>query len=125
LVVLGLRADFYTNATKYPALREALQSRQLVVGPMTLTEVTQAITLPARAVGQRLEPGLTERLLRDLGVGAGDAGYEPGRLPLLGQALRATWQRRIGEKLTISGYEDAGGIGGAIAKSLSGYSGGV
>jgi WD40 repeat protein len=124
LVVLGVRADFYASATKYPALREALQSRQLVVGPMTLTEVTQAITLPARAVGLRLEPGLTDRLLRDLGVGADGAGYEPGRLPLLGQALRATWQRRIGELLTISGYEDAGGIGGAIAKAAEeAYSG--
>ena len=124
LVVLGIRSDFYTNATKYPALREALQSRQLVVGPMTLTEVTQAIALPARAVGLRLEPGLTERLLRDLGVGAGDAGYEPGRLPLLGQALRATWQRRSGDMLTLSGYEDAGGIGGAIAKAAEDAYGG-
>lgn len=117
LVVLGMRADFYASATQYPALREALQSRQLVVGAMTLAEVTQAITGPARAAGLYLEPGLTERLLRDLGAGADGTGYEPGRLPLLGQALRATWQRRSGERLTISGYEDADGIGGAIAKA--------
>jgi WD40 repeat protein len=117
LVILGMRADFYSSATQYPALREALQSRQLVVGAMTLAEVTQAITGPARVVGLNLEPGLTERLLRDLGVGADGTGYEPGRLPLLGQVLRETWRRRIGDRLTISGYEDAGGIGGAIAKT--------
>ena len=124
LAVLGMRADFYATATQYPALRDALQSRQLVVGAMTLTEVTEAITGPAQAVGLQLEPGLTERLLRDLGVDADGIGYEPGRLPLLGQALRATWQRRSGDWLTIGGYEDADGIGGAIAKAAEdAYSG--
>lgn len=117
LVVLGMRADFYASATQYPELRDALQYRQLVVGAMTLAETTQAITGPARAAGLHLESGLTERVLRDLGVDVDGTGYEPGRLPLLGQALRATWQRRSGEWLTISGYEDAGGIGGAISKA--------
>ena len=117
LVVLGMRADFYPSATQYPALCEALQFRQLVVGSMTLAEVTRAIMSPARAVGLHLEPGLIERMLRDLGVGADGSGYEAGRLPLLGHALRATWQRRSGTLLTITGYEDAGGIGGAIAKA--------
>ncbi|HXT88950.1 MAG TPA: WD40 repeat domain-containing protein, partial [Trebonia sp.] len=44
-------------------------------------------------------------------------GYEPGRLPLLAHALRATWQHRDGNRLTIAGYEAAGGIAGAIART--------
>jgi WD40 repeat protein len=117
LVVLGMRADFYGRAAEYPVLRTALQSRQLVLGAMTPTEITQAIIRPARATGLRLESGLTERLMGDLGVGADGITYEAGRLPLLAYALRATWQRRSGNWLTIAGYEATGGIGGAIAKA--------
>jgi WD40 repeat protein len=107
---------------------------------MSATEVRQAIIRPARAASLTLEAGLTERLLRDLGVDEGasagnsvgqgpeadgdrDAsrsaggGYEPGRLPLLAHALRATWQHRDGNRLTIAGYEATGGIAGAIART--------
>jgi WD40 repeat protein len=138
LVVLGLRADFYARATEYPVLRQAMQSRQVVLGAMTATEVRQAIVRPARAVSMTLEAGLVERLLHDLGVdesgeagpdagstgqdtradqGTRAGGYEPGRLPLLAHALRATWQRREGNRLTIAGYEATGGIAGAIAQT--------
>ena len=136
LVVLGMRADFYARATAYPVLRQSMQSRQVVVGAMSATEVRQAIIRPARAVGLTLEAGLTERLLRDLGVDEGGGGgqspeadgepdgnlsagggYEPGRLPLLAHALRATWQYRDGSRLTIAGYEATGGIAGAIART--------
>jgi WD40 repeat protein len=125
LVVLGMRADFYGRATAYPVLRQAMQSRQVVLGAMTATEVRQAIVRPARAVGLTLESGLVERLLHDLGVeepsdGAASAQgghYEPGRLPLLAHALRATWQRRDGNRLSVAGYEATGGIAGAIAQT--------
>jgi hypothetical protein len=117
LVVLGLRADFYARATEYQVMRAALQSSQLVIGAMTPAEVIEAIKGPARAAGLRLEGGLTERLLRDLGGSGEGADYEAGRLPLLAYALRVTWQRRSGNRLTIAGYEATGGIGGAIAKA--------
>jgi WD40 repeat protein len=133
LVVLGMRADFYARATAYGLLRQSMQSRQVVVGAMSPAEVRQAIIRPARAVGLTLEAGLTERLLRDLGVEEGGGspqaggdpggsrsaggGYEPGRLPLLAHALRASWQYRDGNRLTIAGYEATGGIAGAIART--------
>ena len=117
LVVIGMRADFYSRATEYPVLRRALQLRPLVLAAMTPAEVTQAITQPARATGLRLQGGLAERLMLDLGVSADERAYEAGRLPLLAYALRATWQRRNGSRLTIKGYEATGGIGGAIAKA--------
>jgi hypothetical protein len=49
-------------------LRAALQRRQIVVGAMSPAEVREAITQPALVTGLRLEGGLAERLLRDLGV---------------------------------------------------------
>jgi WD40 repeat protein len=129
LVVLGMRADFYARATAYPVLRQAMQSRQVVLGAMTAAEVRQAIVRPARATGLTLEAGLVEQLLHDLGVeeapaadgtaadGSPAGGYEPGRLPLLAHALRATWQRREGNRLTAAGYAATGGIAGAIAQT--------
>jgi WD40 repeat protein len=119
LVVYGLRSDFYTPCADYPQLRAALQDGQLVVGPMTRTELREAILFPARAADLEIEPGLVELLLRDLGADQAGArsqrGYEAGRLPLLAHALRATWQQRHGHTLTVDGYQATGGIHHAVA----------
>jgi hypothetical protein len=113
LVVFGLRIDAYRHCAQYPALRQALQDGQLLVGPMSLPELRQAIEFPAREVGLDLEPGLADLMLSDLGVT--EDGYEAGRLPLLGYALRATWQQRHGHVLTVDGYRTTGGIRNAVA----------
>ena len=42
---------------------------------------------------------------------------EPGALPLLSHALLATWQRRRGQTMTLSGYTASGGVRGAIAET--------
>ncbi|WP_385880295.1 NACHT and WD repeat domain-containing protein [Umezawaea endophytica] len=120
LVVLGVRADFYGRCLAYPELADALQNRQMVLGPMTSAELREAVSRPAKAAGLQLEPGLVELMLRDLGVRGGrpqggQGAYDAGALPLLSHALLATWQRRQGGKLTISGYRAAGGIQGAVA----------
>ncbi|RPF30307.1 WD40 repeat protein [Streptomyces sp. TLI_185] len=116
LVVLGLRSDFYTPCTSHPWLREALEHDQMLLGPLTETELRQAILCPAQDRQLDVEPGLVEVLLRDLGVGTGGPGegYEAGRLPLLAYALRATWQTRSGHVLTVAGYEAVGGIHNAV-----------
>ncbi|HET6857772.1 MAG TPA: hypothetical protein VFH94_11870, partial [Streptomyces sp.] len=101
LVVLGLRSDFYSPCASHPWLREALEHGQLLLGPLTETQLREAILYPAREVGLDVEPGLVELLLRDLGVDGGDPGYDAGRLPLLAHALRATWQMRSGHVLTV------------------------
>ena len=117
LVVLGVRADFYGQCLAYPALLTALRS-PVALGPMSTDQLRAVITRPAQAESLDLEPGLVELLLRDLGVaeddGAGAAGYE-GALPLLAHALRATWQQRDGQMLTVAGYRRTGGIRQALA----------
>ncbi|NUT32354.1 MAG: WD40 repeat domain-containing protein, partial [Hamadaea sp.] len=116
LVVLGVRADFYAACVDHPRLAPALQDAPLVVGPMTDTELREAILHPAQDVGLDVEPGLVELLLRDLRTTTGGS-YEAGRLPLLAHALRACWQQRHGSTLTVQGYKDTGGIQHAIAVS--------
>ncbi|MEU4211779.1 helix-turn-helix domain-containing protein [Streptomyces sp. NPDC026206] len=119
LVVLGMRADFYGRCLAFPELAAALRDGQLPLEPMRAEEIREAVVRPARAVGLDLEPGLVELILRDLGAGdRGEEhcdGYGPGVLPLLSHALLATWQRRRGGALTVEGYQEAGGIAGAVA----------
>ncbi|MFE9889640.1 hypothetical protein [Streptomyces scopuliridis] len=123
LVVLGLRADFYAGCVDHPRLRAALEDTPLVVGPMSETELREAIRYPAQAVGLEIESGLEELLLGDLGASwhsAADAtgGHETGRLPLLAHALRSCWQQLNGSHtLTVQGYRDTGGIRKAVAKT--------
>nr|WSX74844.1 hypothetical protein OH826_13690 [Streptomyces sp. NBC_00899] len=130
LVVLGLRADFYAPCAGYPWLRTAVQRNQVFVGPMSPSELRDAIVLPARTAGLDVETGLVEVLLRELGAAGTGAGgrdgtaegpedYEAGRLPLLAHALRATWMQRDGGLLTIRGYQATRGIEHAVAETAN------
>jgi WD40 repeat protein len=116
-VVLGVRADFYSACAGYPRLVGSLQDGQVVLGPMSTAETRDAIVRPAQAAGLELEPGLADLLLRDLGAADRPDGTatDPGSLPLLSHALRATWQQRAGHLLTIEGYRRIGGIAGSVA----------
>jgi serine/threonine protein kinase/WD40 repeat protein len=109
-VVIGLRADCYGRLTAFPRLSHAVVSNQLLLGAMDADELRSAIVSPAERAGLRLEPGLADLLVADV------AG-EPGSLPLLSHALRATWERREGRTLTLEGYRSSGGVESAIARS--------
>ncbi|WP_432185144.1 NACHT and WD repeat domain-containing protein [Streptomyces tendae] len=120
LVVIGLRADFLGQCLTHAPLRAAVENHLVTVGPMAENELREAILFPARRAHLEMDAGLVDILLRDLGVSTDDArsaGYEPGRLPLLAHALRATWQQRSGSALTVHGYKTTGGISGAVAKT--------
>ena len=110
IVVIALRADFYAHCGHFESLRQALQERQIYIGPMSGDELRRAITAPAERGGWELEPGLGDFLLREV-------RDEPGALPLLSHALLETWQRRRGRLMTFAGYEETGGIRGAIAQT--------
>ncbi|MFJ3306034.1 hypothetical protein ACIPSA_23475 [Streptomyces sp. NPDC086549] len=115
LVVLGIRADFYEQCLAHPELADALQHRHMVLGPLTTTELREAVTGPAKAVGLELEPGLAELIVREVSVDSPGGAHDAGALPLLSHALLATWQRRKAGRLTLAGYRAAGGIQGAVA----------
>jgi len=114
LVVVALRADYYGHAATYPDLLTVLTGNQFLVGPMTGDELRAAVEEPAATAGLQLDDGLADLVLHDLGVDR-PPGPDAGALPLLSQALWATWQRRAGSRLTIAGYRASGGIATAIA----------
>lgn len=121
LAIVGLRADFYGRALSEPFLADALaRKRTFDVTPMTGAELRDVITRPATAAGLAVEPELADRILDDLR--AEDLGAGPGldtRLPLLSEALLATWRNRQGATLTLRGYQAAGGLSGAAAHSAA------
>jgi WD40 repeat protein len=102
-VVIGLRADFYGAALRYEALGHALQDRQIVVGPMSGSDLRRAVTEPARAAGIQLDPGLAEMVV-----------HENGELPLLSYALLRTLRRGEPDRLTLEDYIAVGGASAAV-----------
>ncbi|OLF18057.1 nSTAND1 domain-containing NTPase [Actinophytocola xanthii] len=118
LVVVGLRADFYPQAARCPELVAALQNTQIVVGPMSRSELCSAIVEPAHTARMDIDDGLVELLLRELDPTTEclpGSAHDPGALPLLSHALHATWERARRGTMTIADYTATGGISGAIA----------
>ena len=122
VVVIALRADFYEHALRYPQLSAALQDRQVVLGPMSPSQVRSAILGPARLAGLTVADGLVELLLSDLAPRAASRSldadaHEAGALPLLSHALLAAWEHSHGGRLTVADYMSSGGIKDAIART--------
>ncbi|MEV6713186.1 WD40 repeat domain-containing protein [Lentzea sp. NPDC051208] len=108
--VIAVRSDFYPQCAQYPKLAEALTDAQVLLGTMTPDELRRAITQPAASVGCTVETALLTTLVAE-------AAGRSGVLPLVSHALLETWHRRRGNTLTLSGYQAAGGIQGALAQS--------
>jgi hypothetical protein len=109
-ILLTLRADFYAQLAVQDQLRELVSQNQEFIGAMSRDELTRAILQPAALANWKVQEGLVEVIL-------GDLGSEPGALPLLSHSLLETWKRRRGRVLTVSGYTASGGVHGAIAQT--------
>jgi WD40 repeat protein/DNA-binding SARP family transcriptional activator len=109
LVIVALRGDFYGACAAYPELWRLLGANQVTVGPMGSDELRRAIELPARRAGLEVEPELTDALVADV-------EGEPGALPLLSTSLLELWQQRDGRRLRLAGYQQTGGVHGAVAR---------
>jgi len=113
LVVAAIRADFLGQAIAYPPLRAVIDAGLFTVGPMSEAELRLAMTGPAAEAGLGVEPALVEAVISELREGAA-GGLGSGALPLMSQAMAATWERREGNMLTLRGYRRAGGVADAV-----------
>jgi WD40 repeat protein/DNA-binding SARP family transcriptional activator len=107
--LLTMRADFMEQALAYRPLADALQDADLILGPMTHSELRRAVENPAAKQGVRFEVGLVERILDDV-------GEEPGHLPLLEFALTSVWDHEGAWMLSHEGYEATGRVTGAVTR---------
>lgn len=113
-VIIGVRADYWDRCAAYPQFAGSIQDGQVIVEPMTESDLRLAITGPAAATGLELEPGLVDTILADLRAGE---SYGAGTLPLLSQALRNTWERREDGRLTVRGYEESGRVQDSVRRT--------
>ncbi|NGO42966.1 WD40 repeat domain-containing protein [Streptomyces ureilyticus] len=109
-VVIAVRADFFGHCAGYPGLAEALRAATLLVGPMTPRELRESVVRPAASAHLTVERALTARIVEEV-------SGEPGALPLMSHALLETWRRRRSGRLDLEGYEAAGGVRGAVART--------
>ncbi|KAK1179821.1 PQQ-binding-like beta-propeller repeat protein [Streptomyces sp. NBS 14/10] len=109
-VLIAVRADFFGRLADHRPLADALREATLLVPPMNRDELREAVVKPAQAAGLIVERTLTARIIDEV-------DGEPGALPLMSHALLETWHRRKGRALTLTAYEAAGGVHGAIAQT--------
>ncbi|HUP43090.1 MAG TPA: TIR domain-containing protein [Thermoanaerobaculia bacterium] len=105
--VVTLRADFYSHCFEHPTLPGILSTSQYPVRAIDPEKLAEVIEKPAQLAGIKLEPGLVEAILFDLGGG-------PGNLPLLEHTLLELWKLRTGDTLTHGSYEAIGRVQGAL-----------
>ncbi len=108
-VIVTLRGDFYDRPLLYSDFGRLFRVSTEVVLPLTPEELQQAILNPAKRVGLRLEPGLVDAVVNDI-------GSQPGTLPLLQYALTELYNQREGNLLTLKAYRDSGGVMGALSR---------
>ena len=113
LVVAAVRADYLGHLIADPPLKAALDAGPFTVGPMSEAELRLAVTGPAAEAGLVVEPAVVEAVITELRGEAG-GGLGSGVLPLMSQAMAATWERREGNELTLRGYRRAGGVADAV-----------
>ncbi|MFD9366957.1 hypothetical protein ACFWA6_04495 [Streptomyces sp. NPDC060020] len=115
-IVLGLRADFYGQCLNDARLARIVRNGQFTVAAMSDEELRAAVERPAVQAGLSLEEGLADHVLRELRQER-DVEGDAVALPFLAHALRQTWARRRGGRLTYAGYQAAGGIRSSVART--------
>ncbi|WP_210407293.1 caspase family protein, partial [Hydrocoleum sp. CS-953] len=116
-LILGMRADFLDQCSKYPGLATQIKEHQFLVTPLEKEEIEEAIKKPAELVGMGIEPGLVAQMTEDF-------LRNPGSLPLLQYTLDVLWKDATqGEEkskyLTLATYRKLGGIKGTLTKQAN------
>src|SRR5690606_25097262 len=70
-LVIVVRADFYAACAHMPWLAERITGNQVLVGPMSKSELRRTITEPARRAGLYVERSLVETIVDEVGEEAG------------------------------------------------------
>ncbi|MDH3247398.1 MAG: protein kinase [Acidimicrobiia bacterium] len=107
-LVVTLRADFYDRPLEHPTFAPILKETAVDVTPLAPDELERAIVEPARRVGVEFESGLVPRI-------AAETVSQPSPLPMLQYMLGELFDRRAGNRMTVTDYEELGGLSGALA----------
>jgi hypothetical protein len=114
-VIATVRSDLLHHCYGHADMLSVLKGPgHYPLGRMAVHALHALIVEPARCAGVSVPAALTQRLIED-------AGTEPGNLPLLAFALRRLFERKTGNSLSLTLYEQwggeaLGGLKGAIAE---------
>jgi serine/threonine protein kinase len=108
-LVVALRADFYDRPLRHATFAPIVDRGTVAIGPLSPDEIERAIVEPAAAVGVGFESGLVAEIVADVTA-------NPGALPLMQYALRAAFERRDAESISLEAYRSVGGLSGALAQ---------
>ena len=108
-VLVTLRADFYDRPLENGKLGQLLKDGTVLVLPLDPQQLSDVISKPAAEAEMRLEAGLVDLIIREV-------GDRPGTLPLLQHALMQLFERRDGDLLTLEAYREIGGVRGALGQ---------
>lgn len=107
-VVIAMRSDFCGHWPQDDASVALFNAGQRMLGRPGQAALERIIRAPARAAGLRIADSLVNAII-------GEAGSEPGALPLLEFVLSRLYERRSPDnELTEEAYRDIGGLTGAI-----------
>ncbi|HMC98947.1 MAG TPA: hypothetical protein VKH37_02305, partial [Ferruginibacter sp.] len=106
-VVITMRSDFIGDCSQFYNLPETMNKSQYLVPKLNRVQLKTVIEGPARLYGGKVTPGLSSRLINDL-------GKVKDELPLLQHALMRIWDHDMeihnNCELDIPEYEAIGGI---------------
>jgi WD40 repeat protein/energy-coupling factor transporter ATP-binding protein EcfA2 len=108
-IVLVVRADQYPHLAEVRHLADLVEESLLVVGRPTEHELRRIVIEPAERAGCRVEPGLVEAIVADV-------GDSEGALPLVSTALVALWEARVDDVLTLERYRSEGGLAASVER---------
>jgi len=108
-IVLTMRADFMDRPLGYARFGDLFRKGVVLISTPSNTELRAIVEEPARAVGVRFEAGLVDRIVNDV-------EDQPGGLPLLEFSLSELFDQRDADLLTLSSYNEAGGVLGTIGR---------
>ncbi|WP_372367700.1 SUMF1/EgtB/PvdO family nonheme iron enzyme [Candidatus Uabimicrobium sp. HlEnr_7] len=102
-LVITTISDFYPHCVFYKNLERILEQSTILLDSMSKEEITDAITKPAKVMGVEVEPKLVKTLLQD-------TNNKIQQMALLEFILALLWEKKIENKLTLSSYQQYGGL---------------
>ncbi|MBY5163589.1 BTAD domain-containing putative transcriptional regulator [Salsipaludibacter albus] len=112
-LVTTLRADFYDRPLRFHRFGAMVREATVTVPAMQAADLEATIVGPARRAGLDVEAPLVAELVAAV-------IDQPAAMPALQFTLYELAQRAGGAGLTLAGYREIGGVGGAIATRAEG-----
>lgn len=109
-IIITLRSDYLESCIPFQGLSEAIENGLYLIPQLTKEQLYQAITKPLHLFSATIEKTLVKQLLQDTEIEV---------LPILQHALLYMWRQEQTSILTLSLYQQIGGLSGALSQHFN------